>query len=361
MAMGEDVCSKKPLDVVKQQPLNIPRSGHRTFIANGEPIVFGGHTSGFVPTPTAEYFADGKWHTLNTIYPHDQGFAVALKSGQIMLGGGHEKSLGIGHIFSVERYDPTTRTFDGFGCLDRKRCFAEALEMDSGCVVVAGNWYEQDLLEQFCDDPLFSKIKDLPQSRPEPYILRTAKDNAIIFGSSDGKGNPLDAIIVDRLSGESFVPEIFNSWRPLYNLIQNYSPYCFVGDEQRGIYSYLLPAFNSAGQMAIIKSVGEDFSLLPTATPIPMRSRFGKINYFSYVIADRTDGKAYIVGHGDKNDKRYYVLSVEYTKSPSPITLYYSEPQYTLSAASFCLLSALLSYCLSASTVKLPRQLKQNL
>ena len=39
--------------------LNIPRSGHSVFVANGEVTVVGGHTSGFVLTPTAEYFKDG--------------------------------------------------------------------------------------------------------------------------------------------------------------------------------------------------------------------------------------------------------------------------------------------------------------
>ena len=51
--------------------LNIPRSGHSAFFANGEVTVVGGHTSGFVLTPTAEYYKDGEWHLLKTVYPHD--------------------------------------------------------------------------------------------------------------------------------------------------------------------------------------------------------------------------------------------------------------------------------------------------
>ena len=36
--------------------LNIPRAGHSVFCTGGEVTVVGGHTSGFVLTPTAEYF-----------------------------------------------------------------------------------------------------------------------------------------------------------------------------------------------------------------------------------------------------------------------------------------------------------------
>ena len=41
--------------------LNIPRFCHDTFYANGELTVTGGHTSNFVPTPTAEFLKDGKY------------------------------------------------------------------------------------------------------------------------------------------------------------------------------------------------------------------------------------------------------------------------------------------------------------
>ena len=40
--------------------LNIARAGHQLFYTNGEMMVAGGHTHGFVPTPTAEYLKDGE-------------------------------------------------------------------------------------------------------------------------------------------------------------------------------------------------------------------------------------------------------------------------------------------------------------
>lgn len=92
---------------VEQLPdLNIPRAGHEVFCVNGELTVAGGHTEGFVPTPTAEYYKDGEWHTIQMTYPHDNAFSVVLRSGKVMLGGGSEQPIGIGQTFVTETYDP---------------------------------------------------------------------------------------------------------------------------------------------------------------------------------------------------------------------------------------------------------------
>ena len=72
-------CPIVKIEAERLPDLNIPRSGHSAFIANGELTVVGGHTSGFVLTPTAEYYKDGQWHLLQTVYAHDGGFSVVLK------------------------------------------------------------------------------------------------------------------------------------------------------------------------------------------------------------------------------------------------------------------------------------------
>ena len=99
--------------------LNIPRSGHSAFIANGEVTLVGGHTSGFVLTPTAEYFKDGKWHQLQTVYAHDGGFSVVLKSGKVLLAGGFKDNLGISQSHEVEMYDPATHQIGRASCRER--------------------------------------------------------------------------------------------------------------------------------------------------------------------------------------------------------------------------------------------------
>lgn len=122
-------CPVVRVEAERLSDLNVPRSGHSAFIANGELTVVGGHTSGFVLTPTAEYYKDGKWHLLQTVYAHDGGFSVVFKSGKVLLAGGFKDNLGISQSFEVEMYDPVTHHFDGFGCLDQKRASATAVEL----------------------------------------------------------------------------------------------------------------------------------------------------------------------------------------------------------------------------------------
>ena len=68
--------------------MNTPRYSHSAFCVGGEIVVVGGHTSGFVPTPTAEYFSGGEWHQVETVYPHDNGFAIVMRSLALLFGCG---------------------------------------------------------------------------------------------------------------------------------------------------------------------------------------------------------------------------------------------------------------------------------
>lgn len=319
--------------------LNSPHALHATlFVNDADLLVVGGHTTGFVPVATAEHFHNGKWATKKTTYDHDAGLVVPLSNGKVLLAGGFAEELGIGLTFSTERLntkmlhsdasqDREGRLTDSFGCLDTKRAFASALVMDSGKVIISGNWHHTDGIEEYDGKTLFRRVKDVTQSRSLPYILRTAKDNAIIFSSNDNQGHPLDTIIIDRLKGEPFVSSLFDTWKPFYNQVYHDSRYAFIGDETRGIYSYLLPVVNKDGQFAIAHTNGEHISLLPTTCPIPMRSPYGPIRYVTYITVNQQAGKAYMVGVGkDEADARVYIIGVDYLAKPATVTLYYTDP-----------------------------------
>ena len=96
MASGDSLSVACPLVRVQADTLpglHIPRAGHQVFCANGDYVVAGGHTHGFVPTPTVEYFRDGQWHLLQMVYNHDAGFSVKLASGKVLLGGGTSEPI----------------------------------------------------------------------------------------------------------------------------------------------------------------------------------------------------------------------------------------------------------------------------
>ena len=321
----------QPLRIDRLPSLHIPRTGHTILsLNNGEIVVFGGHTSGFVPTATAEYYADGEWHLVPMTYPHDQGIMAVTATGEVMLAGGHEKELGIGQTFTVELYNPATHSFKGYGCLDKKRCFAGALPLDSGRIVISGNWFQDDGIELYDGSRQNKFIKSVSQHRSYPYFIRTARDNAIIFGARDNHAEDFDTIIIDRLKGEPFTVPLFETWRPLCPLSSFHSA-CFIGDESKGDYTSLIPVIQGDTVIAIARVQDENFSLLPTVSPIPMRSQWGHICWYAPVLADRKLGRAYIVGYGedypkDTGDHRFYVAAINYQMTPSPITLYYSEP-----------------------------------
>ncbi len=305
--------------------LHTPRSGHQTMLVGNEVTVFGGHTRGYVLTPTAEYFSEGRWHQLEMVYAHDNGLAVLLTSDSVLLAGGHEKNLGIGQSFEVEMYCPQTHTFEGFGCLDQKRAMAEGVQMADGQVAVSGNWYGDDGIEMF--DPgcrKFRHVKDASVSRSYVHLLRIGDDEALVFSNMDRKGEPFDSVTVDRLKGEPFSVPLLREWRSA--CFPNSSVEGFIGDMSKGDYAYLMADKNDAGQLAIIEIRDTLFALLPTNAPIPVAGISGDtITYIPCLIADREAGRGYVVGTAPSC--RYYVLAIDYQQRPAPITLFYTDPQ----------------------------------
>ena len=329
-AAAQQSCPMVKMQVERLPDLNVPRTGHSVFCVGGEVVAAGGHTTNFVPTQTAEYYRDGAWHLMQMAYPHDQGGTAVTATGEVLLFGGHKEALGIGQTFTLERYDPATHSFRGYGCLDQKRCLANSLQMDSGRIVISGNWYAEDCIEAYDGSRQCKYVKPVAQHRRLPHIIRTAKDNAIIFSAHDNHAEGFDTILVDRLHGEPFTVPLFDTWRPI-GLFSGSHGVCFIGDEAKGNYISLIQVLRGDSLMAVARVTGEDFSLLPTTSPIPMRSQWGPICWYAPVIADRGRGLAYIVGYGenapeDTGDHRFYVAAIDYRSSPAPLTLYYSEP-----------------------------------
>lgn len=327
MAVSDDGKSKCPMVKIEAErlpDLNIPRTGHSVFVVNGEVTVVGGHTSGFIPIPTAEYYKDGEWHVLETVYTHDGGFSVVMKSGKVLIAGGFKDNLGIGQSYEVEMYDPDTHNFQGFGCLDKKRASAAAVELDSGKVMIVGNWYAEDGIEMFDGSFKFTSVKDVVQMRYLPHVFKTSANNAMIVGGYDVYAEPHKPPLVERLRGNAFHAPLFETWHPLQYDLPLHSDDSFIGDEAQGIYAYLMPVQNESGQVAIIEVRDTVFSPLPTVCPVPIQGMGGPIIYISPIFVDCQRQRGYMVGVDDTN--RLYTLCIEYAKNPAPLTLYYTDP-----------------------------------
>lgn len=334
-------CRTERIDVKRLSDMNTARTGHTVLFANGELTVVGGHTNGFVSLSTAEYFSGGKWQQLQMVYHHDDGFALPLQSGKVLIGGGHEKNLGIGQSHEVEMYDPLTHSFDGFGCLALKRTRATALEIDSGRVVIAGNWYHDDGIEVFNGKDSFSLVREVTTPRCSPYLLQTSNHDVLVIGNTGSKGETIDETLIDRLYGKSFHEPLFETWHLLKDDILAPLTNCLISDETKHTYTYLLPVMNHSGQVAIIEACDTVFSLLPTATAVPMESPWGGIHYHGMIMTDRLSKRAYLAGFDDayylrKNDStRLYLLCIEYDQKPCKLTLYHTDPLPEVGMGSF--------------------------
>ena len=340
LADGVGDCPNVHIVPQRLPDLNTPREGHAVFCAGGELVVAGGHTDGFVPTATAEYLHDGEWHQLPMTYTHDHGTALVLRSGRVLLAGGSKEALGIGQSSGAEMYDPENHVFTGFGSLYQKRTLASAMELDSGRVVITGNWYADDVVELFNGHNAFLSVKSVSVGRVTPFLFRTSQGDVLIVGDRDPRDHLADTIVVDRLYGEPFIVPLLQQWKPLTYNAPTMADAGFIGDETQSRYAYLMAVRNfertrekpelkgePAGQVAVVLVEDTVFTLLPTVCPIPMMSPLdgGPIIYDrSYIVADRQAQRAYLCGV-DK-DKRLYVVAIEYAKRPSPLTLYYTDP-----------------------------------
>ena len=325
-------CPAVKVQAERLPDLNVPRCGHSLLSINGELTVIGGHTSNFVPTATIEYYKEGKWHLVPSAFTHDDGFAVQLSEGKVLLGGGHERNLGIGQSYEVELYDPQTHTCEGFGSLDTKRALANAISLEGNRAIISGNWYHDDAIELYDGKSSFIPLKVTSCGRATPYILRTGKDDAIIFTGIDSKGQHTSHPVIDRLRGEAYRESLLEEWGLHKRYVKNPSS-AFIGDESKGDYSYLLMVENEQGQVAIVRVTNGEFSLLPTAIPVPMTCQWGRIDYVSQIYADRQSQRAYLLGTDpDKwcqppklESARIYILTIDYATTPARLTLGYTD------------------------------------
>ena len=332
---GQDVADSagddapwQELRVERLPDLNIPRNGHFLACVGGELTVIGGHTTGFIPTATAEYFQGGSWHLLDTYFPHDFGFGVVLPSEQVLAGGGCAEAFGIGQTWGVEMYDPATHNFSPLPVLDVKRgADASAARLSDGRIIVSGNWYAEDMVSVYSPQSGGESLRAPALGRLRPFILQTAPDNALILSSSGTRGENL-APVADRLRGAPLEVPLLQEWESWTCFCQT-SNY-FIGDETVGGYAWLFPAFRKAdGQLGLIKLIGEEFSVLETEQPLPTVSPEGKaLVPGAILIADRENRCAWIirsvVGTGEIDLAR-----VDYGEALSggkaPVSLYRAE------------------------------------
>jgi AraC-like DNA-binding protein len=310
------------MDYEKLPDLPTPRCAHVVTTSGDDIFAFGGHTRGFVPVATAECFSGGKWQTLDMTYSHDGGFLTELPDGKWMIGGGNEKSFGIGQTFGVELFDPATRSFSPLTILDRPRAYASAAALPGGRVVVSGNWYKEDGIALYTPKEGFQGFKNATEERRSPYILPMEDGNALIFGGMDIHGDATKGW-VDLLEGEPFSEPLLTEWTP-FNFYVSVTPPGQIAPE-----TWLVPAQSKTdGSTGILLVQGPSFSLLPTDIPIPRTGISAcDIEYAMPLLLDTQRACAWLPGID--TGRRFYLTKLDYAPAlkgeKARVTTYYAE------------------------------------
>ena len=318
-----------PMTVERLPDLNVPRNAHTAAFVNGELTVIGGHTTGFIPTKTAEYYRDGAWHLIDSYFPHDYGFGVVLSPEEILVGGGCAEAFGEGQTQGVELYSALTHSFTPLPIMDQRRTRPTAARLTDGTVLISGNWYYADYTSTYSVSEGPETVRRSALQRVSPYIFQTSPDNAIIFSSAGTEDEKLEPI-AERLQGESFEIPLLQEWEDWTPLDGGQMSQFFIGDEAVGGYAWLFPAIRKAdGQPGLIKVIGEDFSVLETERPLSLEGPEGEeLTNHLVLLADRENSCAWIV-QSILGMNRIYVTRVEYEKAlrggKAPLTLYRAD------------------------------------
>lgn len=317
------------MTVERLPDLNVPRNAHTAAFVNGELTVIGGHTTGFIPTNTAEYFSDGAWHLIDSYFLHDYGFGVVLSPEEILVGGGCAETFGEGQTQGVELYSALTHSFTPLPIMDQRRTRPTAARLTDGTVLISGNWYYADYTSTYSVSEGPETVRRSALQRVSPYIFQTSPDNAIIFSCAGTQDEPLEPI-AERLHGEPFEVPLLQEWEDWTPLDGGQMSQFFIGDEAVGGYAWLFPAIRKTdGQPGLIKVIGEDFSVLETERPLSLEGLEGEeLTSHLVLLADRENSCAWIV-QSILGMNRIYVTKVEYGKAlrggKAPVTLYRAD------------------------------------
>ena len=311
----------QPLKVERLPDLNAPRGNHRTFVFGDEVVLIGGHTDGFKPIETAEYFSGGAWHTVPMLYPHMNGFAARLQDGRILIGGGSGEAFGIGHSWGTEIYDPASHSFTSPGIMTAKRAMPSALALADGRVLIAGNWHTEDSFETWSPESGFVPGEALDPGWAEPFILPASPDDVIIFGEWDTFGNRPGGRI-DHIGGQTEFDPFLDNCYPGAN-------YSALPEEfQIADYTYLLPIRYGAERSPVILKVDRGrFSLLETDRPLPEAGPDGNPVYWQHIQVDRPSRIAWAEGFVPQTGTiclARVAYDATFDGNPASVTLYYA-------------------------------------
>ena len=165
-------------------------------LSDGRVAVFGGHTTGFVASGTANFYSpvNKTFTSQNMIYTHDYNAFVRLADGRFLLAGG-AADLGVAPGYkTAEIFNPLTGVFTATGNMNHGRLNCLGARLTSGKALIVGGWYDAistTYAEVF--DPtteIFTNTSALNTPRSHPLVLPASDGTAVVCGGRGAYGNP---------------------------------------------------------------------------------------------------------------------------------------------------------------------------
>ena len=310
-----------------------PRLMHQAFAtSDGGLVIVGGHTTGFVPSKTAERYKDGKWQSLDISSAHDGAFCLRLSDGRTMVGGGFSQKEGVGQSKLTDIFDPKTNTFSAGPAMTVARARANAISV-GGKAYVSGNWYADDKVMDCYNGSSFIAVGNM-DSRSNPYLMTDKNGNVLSLSIYDPKGDPLPFYTYQN-GTQGWVADCYNitTGETTYmgtpydaSLIPTDLPdemcpsdYHFVADGQ-DYYAILAMQLTEDGEdfeyvlLLFNGSENKTYSFRNVQIPLRHPVTDEEISWRGGVIVNQAKKEMYLIGdsYSKKNKETVHIMSISY-------------------------------------------------
>ena len=305
----EPTVTQEKLFATRLADMNTARICHQIMPTDDGFVVFGGHTTSFVRTQTAERYsiATDSWMQMDMLYCQDYAAGIVTADGKMLLAGGMSGNSGTGASSLCELYDPADNTFTATGSMVQARSMATATMTKSGKIYVNGCWYNSSYgLE--CYDPetgTFSKVGEgLNVYHPLLLSLRNERV-AIIDGSRMVVvEDDVTSDVTSELLTEYPILKGWDETQMKYYQARDYS-YIVVG--KSATQAVLLSIYDDAAEGVKIAKITD----LPMTLPADESKQIGYYGEGTRVFCNNAKHKVYV--QTILKDDGFSPVIIEYT------------------------------------------------
>lgn len=305
----EPTLTQEKLFAARISDMHTARICHQIMPVDDGFVVFGGHTTGFNMTKTAERYniATDSWKQMDMLFFQDYAAGIVTQDGKMLLAGGMGYDRGSGANAQCELYDPNDNTFTATGYMTQPRSMATATATKSGKIYINGCWYNSSYgLE--CYDPetgTFSKVADgLDAYHPLLLALRNERvaicDGSTMVVAEDGVTSDVTSDLLTEFP-------ILKGWDETQTKYYQMADYSYIVVGKSDTQAVLLNIYDDAEEGVKVTKIAD----LPMTLPDNENAAIGYHDEFTRVFCNNTKRKVYV--QTTLVDDGFSPVIVEYT------------------------------------------------